>query len=115
MGTSILILIQVVFSHRNAVGNAMEKSDPAYWERHVTALRQACKQWKVDDDFKDFFARVAVSYLKPRWSAQETLEGHTNQVWCITHFNMGDTNMLASGSDDRTVRVWRANSTELFT
>ena len=88
----------------------MKESDPAYWERHVTALREAWKKWKIDDDFKDFFARVAVSYLKPRWSAHETLEGHTGWVWCITHFTMGDTHMLASGSRDRTVRVWRCDA-----
>ena len=96
----------------------MKKSDPAYWEPHVTALCEAWGYWKVDDDFKDFFARVTVSYLKPRWSAHETLEGHTDLLRCITHFTMGDTHMLASGSLDGTVRVWRASRnntrTELF-
>ena len=88
----------------------MNKSDSAHWEPHITALREVCDHWNFDDDFKDFFARVAVSYLKPRWSVHETLEGHTAVVWCITHFTMGDTHMLVSGSDDRTVRVWRCDA-----
>ena len=87
--------------------NAMEMSDPAYWEGHVTALREAWKQWKVDDDFKVFFARVAVSYLKPRWSVHETLEGHTNWVWALTHFTMDNTHMLASTDFDGTVLLVR--------
>ena len=85
----------------------MNKSDSAYWERHVTALREVCDHWEVDDDFKDFFSQVAVSYLKPRWSVHETLEGHTNWVWALTHFTMDNTHMLASTDFDGTVLLVR--------
>ena len=88
----------------------MEKSDPVYWEPYVAALCEVCEQWAVDKAFNDFFARAVLSYLKPRWMVHEKLQGFDYWLRCVTHFTMGDTQMLASGGADGTVKVWRCDA-----
>ena len=88
----------------------MQITDNKYWEPHIAALVEAWEMWGVDDAFKNIYARYVVSYLKPQWSAAGRLEGHSGWVTCLTHFIKGNTHMLASGSDDGTVRVWRCDA-----
>jgi len=85
----------------------MDRSEDTFWEPHVAALMESWKQWRVDDIFKDSFARAAVSYLKPQWMWDSTIVEHAASVLCITHFTVNDTHMLASGGSDCTVNVFR--------
>ena len=88
----------------------MQITDNKYWEPHIAALVEAWEMWGVDDAFKNIYARYVVSYLKPQWSAAGRLEGHSGWVYSLTHFIKGNTHMLASGSCDGNVRVWRCDA-----
>ena len=97
--------------HKNLLPSNIQSTDNEYWEPSIAAaLVEAWKKWGVDDAFKNIYARYVVSYLKPQWSAAETLEEHTDAVTCLTHFIVGNTHILASGSDDRPMRVWRCDA-----
>ena len=41
-----------------------------------------------------------------------TLKGHTNEVYSLTHYSNKRGNKLFSGGDDKTIRVWNADTHE---
>ena len=54
----------------------------------------------VDKNYK------SLCYYKPKLDLIDTLEGHTNTVYCLTIYK----NKLFSGSSDKTIRVWDADT-----
>lgn len=55
--------------------------------------------------------------VKNSWSAElQTLEGHSSSVQSVAFSPESDGRMVASGSHDRTIKIWQANTgTELQT
>ncbi|KAJ5130731.1 uncharacterized protein N7515_006770, partial [Penicillium bovifimosum] len=49
--------------------------------------------------------------VEPRWSAElRTLEGHSDRVWSVAF--SPDNQIVASGSDDKTVKLWHSQTGE---
>ena len=55
---------------------------------------------------------LLISPSKNNCKVLMTLKGHENTVWCLTTLTVFNTIMIASGSEDKTIKIWNPNKKE---
>ncbi|KAA8641512.1 uncharacterized protein ATNIH1004_011648 [Aspergillus tanneri] len=110
-------------------GTQRSEIDPQCIERHLPPeLRYACRYWvehlslcqnpfTENSVTREIFKNQLTNWnqlprVKEEWSAEvQTLEGHSGSVWSVTF--SPDSQLLASGSGDGTIKLWDPSTGEL--
>ena len=96
------------------VGRLMGYGDAAtkFHEAEIEALLTTVKAWPGSDG-RGWFCPVSLTYLPAGSPCRQTMVGHSDSVTSVSFSPDGQ--WIASGSEDKTVKVWSVESGECVT
>ncbi|XP_067948824.1 F-box/WD repeat-containing protein 2-like [Watersipora subatra] len=97
---SLLVCCQVSVTWNKLVNSCEE-----FWRQACVDVGAKCRELGNAKEYKTYFLNVYARQLSLRKSKalhSQLLYGHTDRVMALYYYN----NILATGSDDRTIRLW---------